>query len=380
LKVLFISHDAKRTGAPILLIRLIREVIALGGVETVVLLKQGGAMESAFADLTETYCWEKDLPPGIGMWTDRLFRKFRLNSLTRQAIYRKRLLKKIADADIIFSNTVTNAALLKELPIGNKKVFTYIHELWLMTRWMAGEKDVEFLQKISVKVFVPCLAVRNFLVGQYGLPGEKTELLRYVIPTEESPAQSVKKEIAAEFPQGKFIVGHCGTLDWRKGFDLFLLLVRKLIIEQKRTDIHFVWIGVDRKEPAYQQLETELEKMQLGNSFTCIDSTPHVAGYLSQLDVMALTSREDAFPLVVLEAAGFGVPTVCFEGAGGIPEFTGQDAGVAVPYLDIDAMASAIVLLQSDPEKRQALGATAKARLSLYTDGRAVAEQLVRHF
>lgn len=379
MKVLFISHDAKRTGAPILLLRLIKEVIALGKVDTMVLLKQGGAMESAFADLTETCLWEKDFPPGVGMWADRLFRKLRLNALTRQALYRKRVLKNIAGADIVFTNTVTNATLLKELPIGNKKVFTYAHELWLMTRWMAGGKDVEFLQNVSAKIFVPCLAVKNFLVDRYGVPEGKTEFLRYIIPVEEK-REPGEKALAQELPQGKFLVGHCGTLDWRKGFDLFLLLVRKLIIEQKRTDIHFVWIGVDRKEPAYQQLETELEKMQLGNSFTCIDSTPHVAGYLSQLDVMALTSREDAFPLVVLEAAGFGVPTVCFEGAGGIPEFTQQDAGVAVPYLDIDAMASAIVTLQSDPEKRKALGAAAKERLSLYRDGRTVAEQLVAHF
>jgi glycosyltransferase involved in cell wall biosynthesis len=380
LKVLFISHDAKRTGAPILLIRLIREVIALGGIETVVLLKQGGPMESAFADLTETHLWEKDFPPGIAMWADRIFRKFRLNAFTRQAIYRQRLLKKIADADIIFSNTATNVALLKQLPIGNKKVFTYIHELWLMTRWMAGEKDIEFLQNVSTKIFVPCLAVKNFLVNQYGMRDEKVEFLRYIIPSEEKPEQSGKKEIAAEFPQGKFLVGHCGTLDWRKGFDLFLLLARKLMIERKIKDLHFVWIGVDRKDPAYQMLETELEKMQLCHSFTCIDSTPHAARYLSQLDVLTLTSREDAFPLVVLEAAGFGVPTVCFEGAGGIPEFTGQDAGVAVPYLDIDAMASAVVTLQSDPEKRKALGAAAKERLNLYRDGRKIAEQLVSHF
>ena len=377
---MFISHDAKRTGAPILLIRLIREVIALGGVETVVLLKQGGPMQSAFADLTETHLWEKDFGPGIGMWADRIFRKFRLNAFTRQALYRKKLLKNIADADIIFSNTVTNVALLKELPIGNKKVFSYIHELHLMTRWMAGESDVEFLQKVSTKVFVPCHAVKNFLINKYGMPDGKVEFLRYIIPPEKKPELSGEKEMAMEFPPGKFLVGHCGTLDWRKGYDLFLLLARELLIKRKITDIHFVWIGVDRKEPAFQMLETELEKMQLCNSFTCIDSTPDAGRYLSQLDVLALTSREDAFPLVVLEAAGFGVPTVCFEGAGGIPEFTGQDAGIAVPYLDIDAMASAVVTLQSYPEKRRALGAAAKERLCLYRDGRKIAEQLARHF
>jgi glycosyltransferase involved in cell wall biosynthesis len=380
LKVLFISHDAKRTGAPILLLRLIKEVIALGRVETIILLKQGGAMESAFADLTETHYWEKNFPPGPGMWADRILKKFRLDAFTRQTKHRKNLLKKIADADIIFTNTVTNAALLKQLPIGDKKVFTYAHELWLMTRWMAGEQDIKFLQDVSAKVFVPCLAVKNFLSDNYGMPEEKTELLRYIIPSEEKPEPAGKEALTTVLPPGKFLVGHCGTLDWRKGFDLFLLLTRKLVIEQKRKDIHFVWIGVDRREPAFQQLQTELEKMQLCDSFTCIDSTPHVAWYLSQLDVLALTSREDAFPLVVLEAAGFGVPTICFEGAGGIPEFTGQDAGIAVPYLDIDAMASAVVTLQSDPEKRKALGAAAKEHLGLYRDGRKIAEQLVSHF
>jgi glycosyltransferase involved in cell wall biosynthesis len=81
------------------------------------------------------------------------------------------------------------------------------------------------------------------------------------------------------------------------------------------------------------------------------------------MDVFALPSREDPFPLVMLEAATHGLPTVCFAQAGGAPEFVGADAGVVVPYLDVDAFAAACAALRDDPARRTALGLEARRRV-----------------
>jgi hypothetical protein len=63
----------------------------------------------------------------------------------------------------------------------------------------------------------------------------------------------------------------------------------------------------------------------------------------SAADAFALTSREDPFPTVVLEALSAGLPVVAFDRSGGIPDMlreTGQ--GDVVPYGDLTAMAATI--------------------------------------
>jgi glycosyltransferase involved in cell wall biosynthesis len=85
--------------------------------------------------------------------------------------------------------------------------------------------------------------------------------------------------------------------------------------------------------------------------------------YYSLFDIFALTSREEPFSVSMLEAAECGLPIVCFAGAGGAPELVGDDAGVIVPYLDIDAMAKECIRLLEDDELRHRLGDTARHKV-----------------
>ena len=76
-----------------------------------------------------------------------------------------------------------------------------------------------------------------------------------------------------------------------------------------------------------------------------------------------LPSREDPFPLVTLEAAECGLPTICFAEAGGMPDFVGEDAGFVVPFGNIEAMADKVVALMENQELRQKMGAQARKKL-----------------
>jgi glycosyltransferase involved in cell wall biosynthesis len=85
--------------------------------------------------------------------------------------------------------------------------------------------------------------------------------------------------------------------------------------------------------------------------------------YYALYDVFALTSREEPFSVSMLEAAQCGLPIVCFADAGGAPDLVGDDAGVIVPYLDIDAMARACLELIGNKGLSERLGATAKEKV-----------------
>jgi len=70
----------------------------------------------------------------------------------------------------------------------------------------------------------------------------------------------------------------------------------------------------------------------------------------------------------MLEAAGLGIPTVCFDRAGGAPEFCADGCGVVVPYLDIQVMGEAIRSLLAEPDLREQIGSAAREKLTCKYD------------
>jgi glycosyltransferase involved in cell wall biosynthesis len=109
------------------------------------------------------------------------------------------------------------------------------------------------------------------------------------------------------------------------------------------------------------------DRHALGLDAVCsrVAATAELDDYYDAMDAFALTSREDPFPLVMLEAAVHGVPTVCFDGAGGGPEFVAGGIGAAVPYLDLDAFAQAVARWRADPAALQKSAAAARLKVRL---------------
>ncbi len=113
-------------------------------------------------------------------------------------------------------------------------------------------------------------------------------------------------------PRDYLILG-AGFAHIRKGFDLFLQLARKVLAQ--RADVHFVWVG-DIQSVLKTYLAPEMAQAAATGRFHHIPFTERVAPYFSAADVLALTSREDPFPTVVMEALACGVPCVAFDETG----------------------------------------------------------------
>ena len=94
-----------------------------------------------------------------------------------------------------------------------------------------------------------------------------------------------------------------------------------------------------------------------------VPSVPNPEDYFNAFDVFALTSREDPFPVAMLEAAASGLPIVCFANGGGAPELVEEDAGIVVPYLDVPAMAKACIELLTNESRRRQMGQNARAKV-----------------
>lgn len=83
----------------------------------------------------------------------------------------------------------------------------------------------------------------------------------------------------------------------------------------------------------------------------------------ADLDVVALTSRNEGFPVSLIEAMASGVPVVATR-VGGVPDLVEDGVtGLLVPCDDPTSLAAAVSGLLADPERRRTLGQSGRQRV-----------------
>ena len=165
-----------------------------------------------------------------------------------------------------------------------------------------------------------------------------------------------------KIPQDAFVVCSSGTTDWRKGADL-VVQIGKNVFSKTTAPIYFIWIGGDKEGLEFQKLYYDLTKLNLQNKIHFLGTKENPLEYFAMADVFMLCSREEPVGIVALEAASLGKPILCFDQAGGMPEFVEDDCGFILPYLDLDAMADHIIRLQKDRTLLHKLGENAARKV-----------------
>lgn len=354
-KILFISHDASRTGAVIFLRNLLRWFKKNTRMSFLILLRNGGALESEFAAIAPTSLW--DGKSGRGRFQKFLSRL----GLNRGGLPGPPLRNGFPKEEVglVYSNTLTNGRILDAFS-GNKwPVLTHVHELESMIRKF-GSDNIRLVKKHTRHYLAASEAVKRNLVLNHFISEGKidvihggVELAGFSLDAKEAKG-SLARELRAE--KNAFFVGGAGTLDWRKAPEIFILLAHTVHRRKPSLPIHFVWIGGDQKETRFFELRYDIERLGLTDRVHFLGAKTNPENYLAAFDVLALTSREDPFPLVCLEAAASGKPILCFDEAGGAKELVETDAGFVLPWLDIQGMADKIFLLFDSPSRLNELG------------------------
>ena len=372
--VLFVSHDTTATGAPMVLLRLLRWLHEHSQLQFGTLL-QGSSkgLRSAFYELGPT--WE--------MQPSRFRRRGSLSAPLR-LLHRHRLRRQL-DRDpprLIYANTAATAMALKFLRRYPCPVITHIHELEFTLQHFVGKTHFDSVIGRTDRFLAVSQAVRQNLIENHDVDPAVIDLVPEFLtcPVDvrgrrAEVSRAVRRELGVD--NASRLVSAVGTLDWRKGPDLFLQIA-KLTISQSDAPVQFLWIGGDPSSLYGQQLQYDMGKAGVGQRLRLLGIRNDVADLLAASDVLLLTSREDPYPLVVLEAAAMGTPTVCFASAGGASEFVDTDSGMVAPYLDVPAAADCIQRLLADPRLCQSLGIRAAAKVRERHDSSVVCPQLLR--
>jgi len=362
---LFVCHEGQRTGAPLLLLWLIRWLLTNTSIRPVVALMRDGPLRDEFAALCPTYTFITR--PVAERWHKRLSRRLTNSQTGDPDGWLAEIVAKV-NPDCLYLNTLVLGYCLGKLTLDRRRtrVISHGHEMELGLL-LSSTPDLVKVQLDLSDVVVCCAeSVRSNLIKMHHVNPEIcrviTEYIPYTSPQEllslhcHDTSQSVVDKLRDLHEQGFFLFGFAGSPIDRKGFDLFPQLVKSCAQRFGAIPFKAVWVGCGPGSIAHRKAERDLQLLGVADHALLLGSVSCGAAALRQLDALTLLSREDPYPVVALEAGAMAIPTVCFRHSGGIAELAEQGYGVPIDYLDLDGFAAALIQLHQQPEPRQALG------------------------
>jgi glycosyltransferase involved in cell wall biosynthesis len=135
----------------------------------------------------------------------------------------------------------------------------------------------------------------------------------------------------------------CNVMDSRKGLDIALAALRKL----SDLNLFLLPTGISG-DPV--SLKTAMEGAG-GLDPKNISDDSLLRDYYAAADILWHPSRADNYPMVLLEAAACGTPSIA-TAVGGVPEIVTTDRGVLISPNDPDALARATRIFFQDSNSR----------------------------
>ncbi len=348
--IFFAGHSAGRSGAPLILLRLIESFAALPDVELFLFLESGGELVGDYRRVAHVFVNEN------------------------QVLY--------SGGQQVMQWLVQNLAGRKPIPAVSNSA-----ESWRIQREMRATGLTPVISLIHENLSRYASETRRLLcetADQIVFPSEATRLTAITAdPTFQSSQVLPQGLLSASFGKGSRIVSRrivrerlgisprakivlaCGTRDLRKGADLFIEVAAR-VAALSALDAHFVWLGSPTTEGQVHEKKgsrDDVAELRLKDRIHWIEAAPDPEEYFLAADVFVLTSRDDPFPCVVHEAMAAGLKIVVFEGNGGAPEAISGGCGIAVQYLNTSAMADAIAAMFREPDQYASLGVSAEAKV-----------------
>lgn len=337
-RALVVSHEASRTGAPLVAVEVLR-ALAAEGWSTTLLERCPGPLSPTMRELADRTMVEPFL---------RLRSVLRVVPLHPAKALADRIDRWVADrcirdtdVDLVWCNTAlcapeAAAARRRGLPV---VLLGHEEQSWAAASFARARLDLSDPRltllgcSTSVSMSLATLARRS--------PDEVCTLH----PAVDVAAVRAASEPAPDaVPQGPVVLG-CGTADHRKGVDVFCAAAAAAA--ELGIAATWLWVGRASEPPASEHVRF-------------VGEVDRPAAWIGAADVVVVPSRWDAFPLVVLEAMALGRPLVVSDLPGPVEQV--GDAAVVVPVEDPAAIARSVRALLLDRDAAAKLGARAERR------------------
>jgi glycosyltransferase involved in cell wall biosynthesis len=151
------------------------------------------------------------------------------------------------------------------------------------------------------------------------------------------------------------VVGIVARLSGEKGVDLFIRAAAQVAATISNTRFVVVGDGPEREE-----LEALIDQLRLRPIVSMLGRRNDMPAQYASFDLLVSCSRKEGLPIAILEAMASGLPLVATAVGDVLNVVRNGETGILLPTGDPGALASAIVDLLRDREKRRRLGSVAR--------------------
>lgn len=201
-----------------------------------------------------------------------------------------------------------------------------------------------------------------YLTQTLGHPSDKVHVIHNGVEVDKfaAPDKASSSRIRGELglDVDDVVIGILAGLRPEKDHELFLAAARDVL--DRASDARFLVIGDGALRAG---LEMRARELQLGDRVQFAGFRPDVARVLQAVDIVALTSYSECFPISLLEAMAASRPTVCTD-VGGVAEIVEHGrTGLLVPARDQGALTRALLELVEEPARRVTMGQAGRKRV-----------------
>lgn len=353
--VILVLHEATYSGAPILGWNLVQELKLTRNV--VVVTRNGGALEGALSSAATAL---------VGPISPHLS----ANPIEMSRLA-ERLKKKYRPLYAIANSTETRV-FAKALSDQDVPVLALVHEF----ATHAPPQALTDLYNCCDSLIFPAEIVFRSSLDAYGvlaqrrihiLPQGPSEVPRHVAaPSHLKPNPGVGADISdltfLHSQDMQFTVVGMGSVDLRKGVDLFIATATALKARYPELRFRFIWVGArlhSLPHVYYTFLDEQIKRSGLEGYLTIVDEVDDLSPFYAAADAFFLSSRLDPLPNVGIDATLNGIPVICFDGATGFADLLTKDALTAwlvAPHLDTGSVADKLATLAHDCDLRERVG------------------------
>ena len=208
-------------------------------------------------------------------------------------------------------------------------------------------------------------AVRDSMPARLGT---RARVVRYGVDIDAVLAAAVgaRDEVRRELglAPDEIVVGTVANLRRTKGYP-DLLAAASTVVDAV-PNVRFVAVG---QGPQEAEIRAQLVRLGLAERFLLTGYRADAVRVMSAFDLFCLASHHEGLPIAMLEAVALGIPVVATD-VGGISDFFGDGPeAVLVPRARPDRLATAIIDIVTDADRRATMAdAAAKRRTGLAVD------------
>jgi len=322
--ILLLGHDAHRHGAQMLLLNLAKAYKEYFKIDVYIVLQQGGALVRKYQKYARTTIL------GNENLTDHLHR----------------LGTPLDGFQLVIANTTVSGNQTNDIKKSGAPSVCLIHELPTIINSYNLQEHVKQIAENADHVVFPSEIVKhgfeafgNAIQGNTCIQPQGSYLS---VEYDEQARHGFRKSMGID--QSHKMILNVGFADTRKGFDLFLEVAQRAI--EFKPNWHFVWVGKLQNDMQALANKAFLNKP--------VADRVHLPGFsdgsldhFSAADAFFLSSREDPYPTVVLEALEAGLPFVAYEQCTGLEQLAVQ-FGALVECGKNDETVQALERIMSD--------------------------------